>query len=175
MVRQLRNSDSDSLRDRLFAVLSNNKVPADKALKVLSQCEAHIRDRMMLETIVKECGLKMSRFIANDELELYYDLKRGRHDMGYISKGWEDPGFRIGDLLEIPKDKIHSLKACAYQILKLCAANGIVMTIAERKDTVEIQMDGVIYSEGFNKDTFMKTLETLNECVEKAEDLIAGR
>jgi hypothetical protein len=32
--------------------------------------------------------------------------------------------------------------------------------------------EGVIYSEGFNKDTFLKTLETLNECVEKAQDLI---
>jgi hypothetical protein len=35
-------------------------------------------------------------------------------------------------------------------------------------------MDGVIYSEGFNKDTFIKTLETLNECIEKAESLLAG-
>ena len=42
------------------------------------------------------------------------------------------------------------------------------------KGTVEIHMDGVIYSEGFNKDTFMKTLETLNECIEKAESLLAG-
>ena len=174
MVRQLRNSDSDSLRDKLFAVLGNNKVTADKALKALSQCEAHIRDRMMLETIVKECGLKMSRFIANDELELYYDLKRGRHDMGYISKGWEDPGFRIGDIIEIPKYKMDSFKANVYKILKFCATNGIAMTIAERKDTAEIHMDGVIYSEGFNKDTFWKTLETLNECVKKAESLLAG-
>jgi len=30
---------------------------------------------------------------------LYYDITRGRHDMGYIAKGWEDPGFRIGDLV----------------------------------------------------------------------------
>jgi hypothetical protein len=44
----------------------------------------------------------------------------------------------------------------------------------EIKGAVEIHMDGVIYSEGFNKDTFMKTLETLNECIEKAESLIAG-
>jgi hypothetical protein len=174
MVRQLNSSDGDSLRDRLFAVLSDNKVPADKAIKALSQCEAHIRNRIMLETIVKECGLKLSRFVVNDELELYYDLKRGRHDMGYISKGWEDPGFRIGDLIEIPKHKIEVFKANAYQILKFCATNGIGMTVSEIKGTVKIHMDGLIYSEGFNKDTFIKTLETLNECVEKADDLIAG-
>jgi len=128
----------------------------------------------MLETIVKECGLKMSRFIANDELELYYDLKRGRHDMGYISKGWEDPGFRIGDIIEIPKCRMDLFTVNAYQILKFCAANGIGMTVSEIKDTAEIHMEGVIYSEGFNKDTFMKTLETLNECIEKTESLLAG-
>jgi hypothetical protein len=174
MTRPLPADGGDSLRGQLFAVLNDSKVSADKVLKALSQCEAHIRNRIMVETIAKECGLKLSRFLANDALELYYDLKRGRHDMGYISKGWDDSGFRIGDLIKIPKDKIYSLKACAYQILKFCATNGIAMTIAERKDTVEIHMDGVIYSEGFNKNTFMNTLETLNECIEKAESLLAG-
>jgi len=110
--------------------------------------------------------------LANNELELYYDLKRGRHDMGYISKGWEDPGFRIGDLIEIEKWKEESFKVNAYEILRFCATNGIVLTVEETKDTITLQMEGVIYSEGFNKDTFMKTLETLNECVEKAQELI---
>ncbi|MHB9071713.1 MAG: hypothetical protein ACYC54_15245 [Sedimentisphaerales bacterium] len=175
MVRQLHSSDDGggSLRDRLFSVLNENKVSADKAIKVLSQCEAHIRNRLMIEAIVKECGLKLSRFLMNDELELYYDIKRGRHSMGYISKGWEDPGFRIGDLIEVPKHKMDLFKTNAYQILKFCAINGIGMTVSEIKGAVEIQMDGVIYSEGFNKGTFMKTLETLNDCVEKAELLLA--
>jgi len=127
---------------------------------------------MMVENIARECGLKLSRFLANDKLELYYDLKRGRHDMGYISKGWEDPGFRIGDLIVMEKLKEESFKANAYEILRFCATNGIVITVEEGKDTITLQMEGVIYSEGFNQDTFLKTLETLNECVEKVQDLI---
>lgn len=174
MVRLLPANNGDSLRDKIFELLNNSNVPPDEAIKALSQCETHIRNRMMVKTIAKECRLKLSGFLANDELELYYDIKRGRHNMGYISKGWEDPGFRIGEVIDIPKNKIEVLKANVYKILKFCAANGIVMTIEERKDTVEIQMDGVIYSEGFNKDTFMKTLEALNECIEKAESLLAG-
>jgi hypothetical protein len=47
------------------------------------------------------------------------------------------------------------------------------MTAEETKDTITLQMEGVIYSEGFNKDTFSKTLETLNECIEKAQELLA--
>jgi len=128
---------------------------------------------MMVEKIARECGLKLSRFLANEELELYYDLKRGRHDMGYISKGWDDPGFRIGDLIEIEKWKEESFKANAYEILRYCATNGIVMTVEEDKDTIILQMEGVIYNEGFNKDTFLKTLETLNECIEKAQELLS--
>jgi len=162
----------DSIRDRIFALLKKKRAPFEDALKALSQCEAHIRNRMMVENIARECGLKLSRFLANDQLELYYDLKRGRHDMGYISKGWEDPGFRIGDLIRMDKWKEESFKANAYEILRFCATNGIVMTVEEDKDTITLQMEGVIYSEGFNKDTFLKTLETLNECVEKAQDLI---
>ena len=172
MVRHSPRKAVDLIRDRIFALLEKKKASFEDALKALSQCEAHIRNRMMVENIARECGLKLSRFLANDDLELYYDLKRGRHDMGYISKGWEDPGFRIGDLIEMEKWKEESFKANAYEILRFCATNGIVITVEEDKDTITLQMEGVIYSEGFNKDTFLKTLETLNECVEKAQDLI---
>ena len=172
MVHSSTKKAVDSIRDRIFVLLEKNKASFEDALKALSQCEAHIRNRMMVENIARESGLKLSRFLANDELELYYDLKRGRHDMGYISKGWEDPGFRIGDLIDMEKWKEESFKANAYEILRFCATNGIVMTVEEDKDTITLQMEGVIYGEGFNKDTFLKTLETLNECVEKAQDLI---
>jgi hypothetical protein len=33
-------------------------------------------------------------------------------------------------------------------------------------------MGGVIYSEGFNRDTFLQTLDSLNACVEKIHALI---
>jgi len=173
MVRHSPRKTIDSLRDQIFALLNKKKASFEIALKALSQCEAHIRNRMMVEKIAKECELKLSRFVSNEDLELYYDLKQGRHDVGYISKGWEDPGFRIGDLIEMEKSKMDSFKANAYEILRFCATNGIVLTVEETKDTITLQMEGVIYSEGFNKDTFSKTLKTLNECVEKAQELLA--
>lgn len=173
MVRHSSKKAVDSLRDQIFALLNKKKASFEDALKALSQCEAHIQNRVMVEKIAKECGLKLSRFLSNEELELYYDLKRGRHDIGYISKGWEDPGFRIGDLIEIEKSKEELFKGNAYEILCFCATNGIVLTVEETKDTITLQMEGVIYSEGFNKDTFLKTLETLNECVEKTQELLA--
>jgi hypothetical protein len=41
----------------------------------------------------------------------------------------------------------------------------------QRRETTEIVLDGVIYMEGFNRATFLKTLEALNMCVEKVEAL----
>ena len=172
MVRLTSSNNEDSLRDQIFNLLNNNNIRPDMAINILLQCQSHIRNRMMLKIIAKECGLKLSRFLSNDELELYYDIKKGRHDIGYISKGWEEPGFRIGEIINVPKKKIEVLKVNLYKISKYCAVNGITMTIEEKKDIIEIQMDGVIYNEGFNKETFMKTLESLNECVDKAESLL---
>jgi hypothetical protein len=161
-----------SLRERVFALLSESGTSPEQDLKVLSQCASHIRNRMLVEKIAKSCKLKLSGFLFNNALELYYDLKSGREEMGYISKGWEDPGFRIGDLIEIPKPEAARFKAGIRQLRKFCAVNGIGITVARKKGCIEIQMDGVIYSEGFNKKTFKSTLETLNECVQKANELI---
>lgn len=172
MVRRIFGDEGKPLREQIFALLNSNGASPEEALKALSQCEAHILNRALVEQVAKESGLKLSRLRANDDLELYYDLKRGRHDVGYISKGWDDPGFRIGELIRVPNRKLPSFKTVAYEILRFCATNGIVMTVKETDDAVEIHMNGSIYCEGFNKATFRKTLETLNECAEKAEEMI---
>ena len=161
-----------SLRDRIFAVLAASKTSRQEYLKALSQCASHIRNKMLVERTTRACKLKLSGFQFGKVLEIYYDIKRGSEEMGYVSKGWEDPGFRIGDLLAIPKSKAVRIKACIGQIRKFCAVNGIGMTVAKTKESIDISMDGVIYSEGFNKKTFVSTLETLHECVEKAKELI---
>jgi hypothetical protein len=161
-----------SLRDRIFAVLVASKSSRQENLKALSQCASHIRNKTLLEKTARACKLKLSGFQFGEVLEIYYDIKRGSEEMGYISRGWEDHGFRIGDLLAIPKSKAARIKACIGQIRKFCAVNGIGMTVAKKKESIRICMDGVIYSEGFNKKTFVSTFDTLHECVEKARELI---
>jgi len=162
------------LREQILALLSDSTTSVGEDLEALSHCTAHIRNRMIIGDIARRCGLRLVRFQTNDALELYYAIKRGRHDLGYISKGWEDPGFRIGDLVEIDQWEADILKANTPHIIRFCATNGIAMTVQETPTTVALHLDGVIYSEGFNRDTFLKTLETLNDCVEKIHTLIPG-
>ncbi len=175
MVKILLSGNGDSLRDQIFALFKKNKVSSKQAIKALSQCFSHITNRMLVEETVKECGLRLSRFLTNDALELYYDLKQGRHEVGYISKGWDDPGFRIGEIVEIETRKLASLKEHAFELLKFCATNGVTMTIEDQGELIELHMDSVIYSDGFNKSVFEQVLYHLNLCVEKAEELIGKR
>jgi hypothetical protein len=165
---------STFLRDQIYALLRESPTSVEEDLAALLQCGAQIRNRGMIERIARECGLTLGGFITNDALELYCDIKRGRHDLGYISKGWEDPGFRIGDLVNIGWWDGDVLKATSHQIMRFCATNGITMTIQENPITVTLQLDGVIYCEGLNRDTFHQTLDSLNACVEKIHTLFSG-
>ncbi len=165
---------SNYLREQVLALLRESTTSAQEDLKVLSECVAHIRDRMIIEDTARESGLALTGFRANDALELYYDIKRGRHDLGFIAKGWEDPGFRIGELVEIGWWDKDVLTANSHEIMRLCARNGITLTIQEAPLTITLQLDGVIYSEGFNRATFLQTLDSLNACIEKIHTLIPG-
>jgi len=162
-----------TLRPKIFAMLTDSDASMEQCLKVLSQCAAHIQNRQLIEKTAAACKLTLSGFVTDDALELYYDLTRGREELGYIAKGWDDPGFRIGDLVQIPKGQSAQTKTLVTRIRKLCATNGIGVTIAKTADSIDIQMDAVIYSEGFNRATFKKTLDTVCECVDKIKNMIA--
>jgi hypothetical protein len=166
------SNKGDILRGQIFALLNKKKVSVDMALKALTQCHAHIRNRMIIDGIAKECGVTLSGYLSDEHQEFYYDLKQGRHDVGYVSKGWDDPGFRIGEIVEVPKWQIADTREHVYALLKFCAARGVVVTIEEKDRSIELQMDSVIYLEGLNRQVFKQVLHHLNECVEKAHELI---
>ena len=127
---------------------------------------------MIVEGIARDCGLTLAGFLTNDALELYYDIRRGCHGLGFIAKGWDDPGFRIGDLVEIDPWEADAVKANTHHPTRFCATNGIALTVQETLTTLTIQLDGVIYNEGFNRNTFRNTLDSLNACVDKLHTLI---
>ncbi len=164
-------TNGNGLRDEIISLIKSRTSDED-GLKVLSQCMAQMRNKTVVEKIAKEHGLTLTGFRSDATLELYFDIGRGSQDMGYISKGWDDPGFRIGEVIEVAQVKAVTLIGNAFQIMKLCATNGIGITVQEAADRIELQLDGVIYCEGFNRDTFIKTLDTLNECVKKVRVLV---
>jgi len=167
------SNKTDVLRNQIFAFLNKKRVSAEMALKALTQCQDHIRNRLTIEGIGKECGVTLSGFLVDEHLELYYGLKQGRREIGYISKGWDEPGFRIGEIVEVPKLKIADMKEHVYTLLTFCATQGVSVTIEETEQSIEILLDSVIYLEGLNKWVFEQVLHALQECVERAHDLIS--
>lgn len=165
-------TNGNVLREQIFEVLSKSKTPEDGWVTILSQCTAQVRNATVVKRIARECDLTLSGFRSDTTLELYFDISRGEREMGYIAKGWDDPGFRIGDLIEVTRSKTATLLTNAFQVMKVCATNGIGISIHETADSTELALDGVIYSEGFNRETFMKTLDTLRECVKQVRALV---
>ncbi len=165
-------SNGHVLREQIFEVLRQSETPEGSWVKILSQCTARVRNKTIVERIAQECDLTLSGFRSDATLELYFDIARGRQSLSYIAKGWDDPGFRIGELITVPQPKALTLIANAFQVMKLCATNGIGISVQETRDGIELALDGVIYSEGFNRETFRKTLDTLRESVQKVRALI---
>jgi hypothetical protein len=168
-------ANGNVLREQIFEVLRKSTTPEGGWLTILSQCTAQVRNKAIVERIVQECDLSLSGFRSESSLDLYFDIAHGSQAMGYIAKGWHDPGFRIGEVIGVAQAKAVTLIRNAFQIMKLCATNGIGISVQETTDRIELQLDGVIYSEGFNRDTFIKTLDTLHECVKKVRALVGIR
>ena len=165
-------TNGDALREQIFEVLRKSATPEGGWLKILAQCTARVRNKTIVERIAQECDLTLSGFRSDATLEVYFDIARGMQEMGFIAKGWADPGFRIGELITITQPKALTLITNAFQVMKLCATNGIGIAVEETADRIELQLNGVIYSEGFNRDTFIQTLDTLNECVGKVRVMV---
>lgn len=173
MARSRPSNKVEVLRRDIFALLNKKKASPELALNVLAQCQSHIRNRIVIEGLAKECGVALSRFVTNEDLELYYDVKLGPHDVGYISKGWSDPGFRVGEIVKMPQWHNADMKEHLYALLTFCATRGVMVTIQGTEDSIELHLDSVIYSEGMNRRVFEQVLHYLQECVEKAHELIA--
>jgi hypothetical protein len=160
-------ANSSRLRDQLLNLLRESTTSAEEDLLALGQCAAHIRNRRIVGDVADAadaCGMTLTGFLMNDQLELYYDIKRGRHSMGYIAKGWQDPGFRIGDVLEIDPWEADVFHAHLLELI----------TVATKPTGTEVHVDGVLCSAGFNAETFRGTLESLNECLEKISSVSEG-
>jgi hypothetical protein len=166
-----RGPAANGLRRKLLAALNAAELPARSKTKVLNECRSQFENRRTVEGAAAEAGLTLLHFLTNDALELYYEIKRGRHDLGYISKGWDDPGFRVGEVLAFQElQGVHFIWT-GPEIKRYCATNGIGITFEQQGETTTLYLDGVIYAEGFNHATFLHTLEAINQCVEHIESL----
>lgn len=157
-----------ALANLILSTIDEIDPPRGIALKALSYCQSHFENRTVVETAAAVAGCSTTDCLSNDDLELYYDIVKGSKDVAFISKGWDDPGFRLGQIIAVSGD---SMERRLEDAKRLCETNGIVMTALKADDSeYEVTMEYVIFATGFDGRTFAQALSTLTECANKLED-----
>lgn len=113
-------------------------------------------------------GCSATGFIWNSDLELYYNIVKNNANVADISKGWNDPGFRLAETVVVPNDTLDDLDGRLARAHLFCATNGVAMTSVRTKHSeYEVTFECVIYSTGFDGRTFTQALATLIKCTDK--------
>jgi hypothetical protein len=137
----------------------------------LDKCLGQAETRRVVESVAAEAGFALSNFMTNATLELYYEIRHGNRNVAYISKGWDDPGFRVGEVVDFQELQGVSFLWTGVELKRYCATNGIGITFEQRGETTGVQLDGVIYREGFNAAVLLKTVDALMACTAKLRAL----
>lgn len=117
-----------------------------------------------LRAVANEAQITVSGFHTNTELELYFDFSSDDESSGYIYKGWDDPGVRIADLVNITPPAFDDLLFFEY-LADRCALEGVMLT----RDTDEARpawlLESGIYSTGLNAPTLVQVVRNFSKCV----------
>ena len=162
------------LRKALLGLLQENRVPQDVAQRLLSQCGHALSDSALVEAIARTLDYGLSGFQSDEALGLYYDVARGDAELGYISKGWDDPGFRLGDILDLPPDAIEAFRQNADTILEICASQLVAVGVRSSTASFELDLTIPIYEGGLNPETFSAAFDNLSECARRVREVILG-
>ncbi|MBI4833683.1 MAG: hypothetical protein HY811_02530 [Planctomycetes bacterium] len=157
-----------SMKNEIFKLLITNNVPFEGAETILSQCLNFMKNTGKLGEVVHSLGLELSRFRQNEALEFYYDIKKDGEDLAYISKGWEDPGFRLGELIIIPFKDLNIFRQNSDKILNICSTQVIACGVnATPKSELQLDLTIPIYQDGLTAKTLKDALDTMKTCVTK--------
>jgi hypothetical protein len=132
------------------------------------------RLREWVESTLAAAGYDASDFISDKSLQVYLAITNGGQDVGFIAKGWTDPGFRIGELVAVPKGYPEHAEPPEY-LRDFCATNGVGLSRSPDFDDTYWFLEYVIYSSGFNAEMLLESLDTFIECTEKVKHDLGRR
>lgn len=145
--------------NRIPPKMIKNKAIQKKDIKLLIKC-------------AEKLGLRLENFRTEDRLELYWDVLQDDKALCYLSKGWGDSGFRLGEYIDVDYP-IADFKNDFYEIFKICSSNFVSVYLKEGEGCVKgIGFEACIYQEGFNKKVFAQVLENFTDVLNKARKYI---
>ncbi len=167
-----KDDGKDDIKKRLNSWIEKQNLTEEETCCALEEILNQKKNIALVKKNAKKAGFKLERFISNKALEIYYDiLKKGR-GVGYISKGWTDSGFRVGEYFELEKGA-PSFKEKFYSIHKLCSGNLISIGVTEKvPGKVGISLEIGIYQGGFSAKVLKSAVETIDETTQKIRQVI---
>lgn len=132
-------------------------------LEVLDACRRQVETRAQAERAITAAGYRCNGFLWNRDLELYLDIQDEFVEVAFLAKGWGDPGFRLGQIVRLPPD-IAADNESVERLRRFCTLNGVVVTVGPKPDGIEVVLEYLIYSAGFNAESLSAALDTLREC-----------
>ena len=162
------------IRAKLLNVAEKLTARRDDADQILLQCADYFRNRYLLQSYAQEVGLILVNSYTNDEMQIYYELQWNGDTVGFISKGWAEPYYRLGQILCVAEDKLPIITRHSKDISILLATNGISFTSDrdEKKAMRYMNLTTNIPEAGFNKDTLAQAVTTMTACVYKIRGMI---
>lgn len=137
------------------------------ALEVLDACRRQIETRALAERAITGAGYRCKGFLWNRDLEMYLDIQDEHLEIAFLAKGWSDPGFRLGQVVRLPpNDAAHDNGV--ERLRRFCTLNGVVITVGKNPEGIEVVLEYLIYSAGFNAESLSAALDTLRECTTSA-------
>ncbi len=162
------------VRNALFGYLHANNVPVPVATKALCQSIDFLRDVDRFNAVVSELGLEVSGVRSDDDLALYWDVSHSGRDVAFIYRGWDDPGFGIGECVPVSADEMPVFMAQANAIITFLATNGLALTTEPMPGGgFWLNMTTAIYSSGFNAGVVGAALGTIAECTGTVRRMVA--
>lgn len=165
-------NNPEKIRNEIFKMLMGNEIPKSEAEQILSQCLAFVKDNTKIQKMADELGLKLSGFTDNKALELYYDIEKEGRNIGYISKGWNEQGFRIGELITCKQKDMDVLRNNFDKILNTCATQGTALGAKIVNGDLQLDLNINIYQDGLTTNVLKNALETLEFTINKLKSLI---
>ncbi len=166
------DNGKDDVKKRLNAWIEKQNLTDEDAFKALEAILNQRKNVSLVRKNAKKAGLKLERFISNRALEVYFDMLIKGRNVGYISKGWDDPGFRIGEYFEMEKG-IPSFKEKFYKTFQLCSGNLISVSVSEKTPgRVGISLEIGIYQDGFSSKVLKSAVDTIESTMRKIKGLL---
>ena len=124
-------------------------------------------DKTLLQEIGRNsAGFILSNYHWDEQLELYFDIERKGKSDCYISKGWDQPGFRVSAIVDIPLTREFDWNFFDY-VSDYCAVNGVALTRQPEGSIVGWMLDSVIYSGALNAESFTGSVDSMLECIQQ--------